>query len=121
MRREAWQRHGIVRSSVVKPHMRRNGYIVLLVAAVAWVAVAIVLGTGALSSAHTVITPSGASPTCLPATLEHSATLPGTSVDVSPAPETDTAGPRTQISFLGDPVTDIQDVTVEGSRSGYHY
>jgi arylsulfotransferase ASST len=101
--------------------MKRNGYIVLLVAAVAWVTVAVVLSTGALSGAHTLVTPSGPSPTCLPATLEHSATLPGTSVDVSPAPETDTATPATQISFLGVPVTDIQDVTVEGSRSGYHY
>ncbi len=101
--------------------MKRNGYIVLLVAAVAWVTVAVVLSTGALSGAHTLVTPSGPSPTCLPATLEHSATLPGTSVDVSPAPETDTATPHTHISFLGVPVTDIQDVTVEGSRSGYHY
>jgi Arylsulfotransferase (ASST) len=101
--------------------MRRNGYIVLLVAAVAWVTVAIVLGTGALSGAHTVVTPSGVSPTCLPATLAHRATLPGTSVGVSPEPETDTANPRTQISFRGEPVTDIQDVNVEGSRTGYHY
>jgi hypothetical protein len=101
--------------------MKRNGYIVLLVAAVAWITVAIVLGTGALSGAHTVVTPSGRSPDCLPATLEHSAALPGTSVDVSPEPETDTAGTDTQISFLGEPVTDIQDVSVEGSRTGYHY
>jgi len=100
--------------------MRRNGYIVLLVALVAWVAVAIKLGTGS-TGAHTTVPPSGPSPTCLPATLEHSAALAGTSVDVSPAPETDTANPRTQISFLGVPVTDIQDVSVEGSRTGYHY
>ena len=101
--------------------MRRNGYIVLLVAAVAWVTVAIVLGTGGLSGAHTVVPPSGPSPTCLPAALSHSAALTGTSVDVSPAPETDTANPATQISFLGVPVTEIQDVSVEGSSSGYHY
>ncbi|HYM54424.1 MAG TPA: hypothetical protein VES97_03620, partial [Solirubrobacteraceae bacterium] len=101
--------------------MRRNGYIVLLVAAVAWVTVAVVLETGALSGAHTVVPPSGPSPACLPATLEHSAALAGAAVDVSPAPETDTANPYTQISFLGTPVTDIQDVSVEGSRTGYHY
>jgi hypothetical protein len=101
--------------------MRRNRYIVPLVAAVAWAVVAIVLGTGSLSGAHTTVPPSGASPSCLPATLEHSAALAGTRLDVSPAPGTDTANPHTQISFLGTPVTDVQDVSVEGSRSGYHH
>jgi len=101
--------------------MKRTGYIVLSLAAVAWVVVAIVLSTGSLSGAHTVVGPSGPSPTCLPATIEHSAALAGTTVDVSPAPETDTANPAAQISFLGTPVTSIQDVSVEGSSSGYHY
>src|SRR5271167_2388816 len=101
--------------------MRSNGYIVLLVAGVAWVVVAILLSSGNLSGAHTVVAPSGTSPPCLPTTLDHSATLTGTTVDVSPAPETDTANPDTQISFLGTPVTDIRDVSVEGSRTGYHY
>jgi hypothetical protein len=58
---------------------------------------------------------------CLPATLDHSAGLAGTSVDVSPAPETATANSHTQISFLGAPVADIQDVSVAGSRTGYHH
>ncbi|HMD56617.1 MAG TPA: arylsulfotransferase family protein [Solirubrobacteraceae bacterium] len=101
--------------------MRRNGYIVLLIAAIAWIAVAIVLATGNPSGARTVVPPSGASPACLPSTLEHAATLAGTSLDVSPAPETGSANPSTQISFRGIPVTDIQDVAVEGSHSGYHY
>jgi Arylsulfotransferase (ASST) len=101
--------------------MRRNGYIVLLVAAVAWAVVALVLATGSFSGAHTFVPPSGVSPPCLPATVEHSAALANTTVDVSPAPETDTANPRTQISFLGAPVTDIQDVSVTGSLSGRHY
>jgi hypothetical protein len=102
--------------------MKRNGYIVLLIAAVAWATVAIVLGSGTLSSgASSAVPPSGPSPVCLPATLDHSAALPDTSFSVSPAPGTDTANPATQISFLGRPVTDIQDVSVEGSRSGYHY
>jgi Arylsulfotransferase (ASST) len=101
--------------------MRRNRYIILLVAGVAWVVVAIVLGTGSPSGARTVVPPSGPSPACLPASIAHSAALAGTSVDVSPAPDTDTANPRTQISFLGTPVTGIRDVSVEGSRTGYHY
>jgi len=101
--------------------MRRNRYIVPLLAAVAWVVVAVVLATGSLSGAHTVVPPSGASPSCLPATLDHSAALAGTTVEVSPTPETDTASLHTQISFLGTPVTSIQAVSVEGSRSGYHH
>jgi hypothetical protein len=100
--------------------MRRNGYIVLLVAAVAWVTVAIVLGTGNPSGAHIPVPPSGPSPSCLPATLVHSSLLPGSSVAVSPAPGTDTANPGTQISLRGIHVTDIESVTVLGSRSGSH-
>jgi hypothetical protein len=101
--------------------MRRNGYIILLVAAAAWVTVAIVLGTGSPSGARTVVPPSGPSPACLPQTLEHSASLAGSTVEVSPAPDTDTANPLTQISFRGTPVTLIRQVTVAGSRSGRHY
>ena len=73
--------------------MKRNGLIVALVAFVALIAAAIVLagcgGSGSGSSAQ-----SGVSPACLPATLDHSAKLAGVPVDVSPAPETDTANPR---------------------------
>jgi Arylsulfotransferase (ASST) len=101
--------------------MKRNGVVVLLVAALAWVVVAVVLSTGGLSGAHTAVAPSGASPTCLPATLSKSAALEGTTVDVSPAPGSNTANPGTQISFLGTPVGNVQDVSVEGSRSGYHH
>src|SRR5580693_2303351 len=100
--------------------MRGNGYIVILVAAGAWVAVAVLLGTGSLAGTRSVVPPSGVSPACLPATLNHAATLSGTSVDVSPAPDTDTANPRTQISFRGVPVADVRDVSVEGSSSGEH-
>jgi hypothetical protein len=99
--------------------MKRNGLIVLLVAIAAGIAVTIVLGgcgqTGSDSSAQ-----SGKSPACLPATLSHSAKLEGVPVDVSPAPETDTANPNTQISFLGVPAAQIHAVSVVGQRSGYH-
>src|ERR1035437_2109214 len=101
--------------------MRRYGYIVLLVALVAWVAVAVKLGTGGSSNASTTIPPSGPSPACLSQSLNRSATLAGTAVDVSPTPDSDTANPRTQISFLGTDVTNIRDVAVEGSQTGYHY
>ncbi|HWX45059.1 MAG TPA: arylsulfotransferase family protein [Solirubrobacteraceae bacterium] len=97
--------------------MKRNGLIALLVAVLAGVALAIVLGTGGLgpSGSH-----SSVSPVCLPATVEHSAKLAGLPVDVSPAPETDTANARTQISFLGVPFSAIHEVSVVGQRSGDH-
>ncbi len=101
--------------------MRRIGLIALLVVLLAWGTLAIVLGSPSLDlSGSSATVSSGASPPCLPATLEHAATLPGTNVDVSPAPETDTANPHTQISFLGVPVADIHEVSVEGARSGWH-
>jgi hypothetical protein len=78
--------------------------------------VAIVLASGALSSAK----PDGPSPPCLPATLSASAKLEGVPVDVSPAPETGAANPHTQISFLGVPATEIREVSVVGERSGRH-
>jgi hypothetical protein len=97
------------------------GLVIVPLAILAWVVVALVLGSGTFSGSRAAVGPSGPSPVCLPATLEHSSQLVGTTVDVSPAPETDTANPHTQISFLGTPVTNIEDVSVTGSRSGYHY
>ena len=84
--------------------MRRNGYIVLLVAVLAWAVAAIVRGSPSLglfgASASTsdserelALVPAGDART--------QRELPGTDVDVSPAPGTDTANPDTQISFLG--------------------
>ncbi|MBA3807861.1 MAG: hypothetical protein H0X28_05650, partial [Solirubrobacterales bacterium] len=60
------------------------------------------------------------SPACLPATLAHTATLPGTGVEVSPAPDTGSANPHTQVSFLGAPPTEIHNLAVHGSHSGSH-
>ena len=102
--------------------MRRNRLIILLVGAIACIAVVVVLSTGVLgtSGSHSSTAQSGVSPSCLPATLQHSASLPGTNVDVSPAPETNTANPHTQISFLGVPAAQIHEVSVVGQHSGNH-
>jgi hypothetical protein len=102
--------------------MRRNGYIVLLVVVIAWIVAAIVRGSPGLGlfGTRAAVTHVASSPACLPASIEHSASLPGTDIDVSPAPETGTANPHSQISFLGTNVTDIQDVSVVGSESGAH-
>ncbi len=100
--------------------MRRNVLIILGVAALAWGVLAIALGSPSLRLSSGSSAPVRVSPGCLPATLEHTAALPGTGVDVSPGPETETADPNTQISFLGVPATDIREVTVVGARSGTH-
>jgi Arylsulfotransferase (ASST) len=98
------------------PWMKRTAYIVLGLALLAWAVLAIVLDSPSLE----LLSGSATSPGCLPATLGRTATLPGTSVDVSPAPGTGTAAPRTQISFLGTPAAQIRGVSVVGSRSGTH-
>jgi hypothetical protein len=46
--------------------------------------------------------------------------LPGTGVDVSPEPDSVTANPDTQISFLGVPAAEIREVSAVGARSGRH-
>jgi hypothetical protein len=101
--------------------MRRKGLIVLCAALLAWGVAAIVLGSLSLDlSGSNATAPGGASPSCLPVTLAHTAALPGAAVDVSPAPETDTANPNTQISFLGVPASEIREVSVVGGHSGQH-
>jgi hypothetical protein len=106
--------------------MKRNGYIVLLVAVLAWGVAAIASGSlsiglfGSSPTAGIASTAGGSSPSCLPATFDHSAVLPGTDVDVSPEPGSATANPETQISFLGTSVAGIREVAVVGSKSGHH-
>ncbi|HEX4435809.1 MAG TPA: arylsulfotransferase family protein [Solirubrobacteraceae bacterium] len=100
--------------------MKRNVYIVLGVAVLAWAVLAIVLGSASLKLGSGSSASSAVAPACLPTTLDHTATLPGTAVDVSPEPGTDTANPRTQISFLGVPAAQIQSVSVSGAASGSH-
>jgi hypothetical protein len=100
--------------------MNRTGLIVLLVAVVAGATLAAVLVAGGLSGSHGSASGSGTSPSCLPATFARTAALPGTGVDVSPAPGSAMANPHTQISFLGVPAAEIRAVSVTGARSGAH-
>jgi hypothetical protein len=95
----------------------RRALAVLAVAAA--IAVVVVLAGGVLSGTHNAST-SAVAPECLPASTSHSAQLPGLRLYASPAPETDTANPRTQISLLGAPASEIRDVSVLGQRSGRH-
>src|ERR1700753_1755293 len=57
---------------------------------------------------------------CVPTTLTRSAVLPGTSLAVTPLPDSYDALPRTQISLLGAPPHALTNVTVKGSISGRH-
>jgi hypothetical protein len=59
-------------------------------------------------------------PSCVPRTLNVSRALAGGVVSVSPEPDSADASYLTQISFLGIPTVEIEDVAVVGSRSGTH-
>jgi hypothetical protein len=100
--------------------MRRNALIILGFAALAWGVLALALGSASLTLLDDSGSSAKVSPACLPSTLAHSAALAGTPVQVSPAPETNTANPATQVSFRGVPAAQIRDVSVVGSRSGAH-
>ena len=95
---------------------RRSPLILLVAAAAAGVLVVVAFDSGALRSS-----PDAArSPSLLPGTLQHTAALAGTGVDVSPAPGTNTANPRTSVSFRGVPIAQLRAVSVVGRRSGEH-
>src|ERR1700722_14085052 len=51
---------------------------------------------------------------CTPTRLNVSAVLPGTSLAVSPLPDSYTASPVTQISLLGEPASALSDIHVSG-------
>jgi hypothetical protein len=57
---------------------------------------------------------------CVPSTLNRSAVLPGTSLAVSPLPDSYDASPYTQISLLGVPAGALSDISVSGSQTGKH-
>ncbi|HEY2536603.1 MAG TPA: arylsulfotransferase family protein [Solirubrobacteraceae bacterium] len=57
---------------------------------------------------------------CVPSQLNRSAVLPGTSLAVSPLPDSYDASARTQISLLGAPASALSAVSARGSSSGSH-
>jgi hypothetical protein len=61
-----------------------------------------------------------AAPGCVPSTLNRSAVLPGTSLAVSPLPDSYDASPYTQISLLGAPAGALSDLSARGSQTGKH-
>ncbi len=87
--------------------------------ALAFVALVLV-GLVALPPAGAGTVSSSPSPACVPAGLNVSASLAGGRVTVSPGPDSRDASSETQISMLGVPASELQSVTVVGSRSGRH-
>ncbi|MGH2903847.1 MAG: arylsulfotransferase family protein [Solirubrobacteraceae bacterium] len=59
-------------------------------------------------------------PRCIPSKLDRSAVLPGTSLAVSPLPDSFDASAQTQISLLGAPAGELSQIHVSGSQSGDH-
>ncbi len=59
-------------------------------------------------------------PRCVPAELNRSAVLPGTSLTVSPLPDSYDASQYTQISLLGAPAAALSEIAVSGSQTGAH-
>jgi Arylsulfotransferase (ASST) len=59
-------------------------------------------------------------PDCVPSALNRSAVLPGTSLAVSPLPDSLDASPDTQISLLGVSRSKLGPVSVSGSITGGH-
>jgi len=57
---------------------------------------------------------------CVPSTFNRSATLPGTSLSVTPLPDSFDASYRTQLSLLGVPAQALGRISVKGSESGSH-
>ncbi len=73
---------------------------------------------GALALAQSASAASA--PNCVPAVLNRSSLLPGTSLAVAPLPGSYDALPTTQISFLGAPPAALRIVGVSGTSSGGH-
>lgn len=97
---------------------RRRGRAVFGIAAI--LAVAGFGGQRVLAHRSSSVPSTQPTPRCVPAKLNGSALLPGTTLTVSPLPGSYDASPRTQISLLGAPASDLRDVSVSGSQTGAH-
>jgi hypothetical protein len=118
-----WQASGLApkapAGSCPALHMRRISLIILGIAVLAYGVLALALGSASLKLGSGTKRAS-VSPQCLSEDVGRSAALPGTPLDVSPAPGSVTGNPRTQISFLGLPAVEIDTVSARGSVTGVH-
>ena len=72
-----------------------------------------VVPNAAVATSHSLVAPVLVGDTQMPS-------VPAHAVTVSPAPGSQTADPKTQISFLGRPISELGTITVTGSESGVH-
>jgi len=96
--------------------------LLVLVAAAVAIVVAVsgpAAGAGSRVAAAAVVS-HGGPVECVPPHLNVSAALAGGRLTVSPEPESRDASASTQISLLGPPAAEIQDVVVRGSHTGVH-
>jgi len=117
-----WQASGLGSRRRTRPcplEMRRYPLIILGLVAAVWAVLAIVLDSASLKIGAGGKTAS-VSPACLHGRSEYDSSLGSSGVDVSPAPGSDVANPRTQISFLGVPASAVGSVTARGASTGVH-
>lgn len=108
----------LFREGHAHPRHRRllaGGSLVVVLASV----ITLTLASRRIAAEQSAFTSPAAS-RCVPQTLNRSAVLPGTSLAVTPLPDSYDSLPATQISLLGAPPSSIHDVTVTGSASGRH-
>ena len=80
----------------------------------------VLAGCGSSRPPAPVRVPLSSVPGCAPAVLNRSSILPGTSLSVSPLPDSRDAAPETQISFLGLPARELRGISERGAQSGLH-
>src|SRR5215813_406776 len=100
--------------------MRRYLLIIAAVAVLVWAVLAIVLDSPSLKIGSSSSKEVAASPPCELSSPGRSAALAGTHVFASPAPDSATANPQSQVSFLGAVPSAVQGLSVVGSESGRH-
>jgi Arylsulfotransferase (ASST) len=101
------------------PHRLRQSLICAGLLVVLCSATALALASKRIAAEQAAFRAPAAAP-CAPSTLNRSAVLPGTSLAVSPLPDSYDASPYTQISLLGVPAGTLSAVSVSGSQTGSH-
>jgi hypothetical protein len=107
-------------TSPPNPHHLRKALIGAGIAVLCCSATALAFAAKRIVVAQAASSPPSPSARCTPSTLNRSAVLPGTSLAVSPLPDSFDASPQTQISLLGAPASELAEIHVTGSQSGGH-
>src|ERR1700691_602719 len=106
--------------NTIRTHLLSRALVLLGVAIAAGSVAALAFGAKRIAAEDAAYKGPSA-PQCVPSQLNRSDFLPGTTLAVSPLPDSLDASDDTQISLLGYPASDLSAVSVSGSRSGNHY